>query len=326
MILDKPGSVPYPRVAVLMAAYNGEKHIREQIDSILAQEQVEVYLYIRDDRSSDGTIAVISEYTAKYHNIVLLPHMPQQLRATKNFYSIVRDIDLQEIDYMAYSDQDDVWLPGKLAAAAQAIMNHKVDCYASNLVMGNANAETISGKSVPARLLGYFMNRKSNRQTEFDHYFEAASAGCTLVLTKEVALYFQQRIRRIYDELPSDASHDWSTYAITRLKGFRWYIDSESYIIYRQHAENAYGANLGIGGIAKLIDLFRSGWYKKHILMIEDLYNEGDVHPSFIETIKGYRISSFFSRWKVAIAISRYRRKWVHRILLFLLVLLGYFK
>lgn len=326
MIADRSGNVPYTRVTVVMATYNGERHLREQIDSILAQEQVEVELYIRDDHSSDQTVTIIEEYAARYPNIRLLPQIPVQMKVTKNFYSIIRDVNFENTGFMAYSDQDDIWLPGKLSAAIQAMRDHDTDCYASNLLMGNANAKIISDRSFFQRILGYFMNRKSNRQTAFDHYFEAASAGCTLVLNNKAIRYFQQRIRQIYEVLPSDASHDWSTYAITRLKGFRWYIDTHSYIIYRQHGDNAYGANLGMGGVTKLIDLFTSGWYRKHILMIEDLYNEGDQHPGFIDKIRNYRSASFSSRWRVATAISRYRRKWFHRILLFMLVMFGYFK
>lgn len=315
-----------PRVAVLMATYNGGKHIREQIDSILAQSGVEVVLFVRDDHSSDDTVRIVSGYMDLYPNVFLLENLQGQLRVTKNFYSIVRDIDISGIDYICYADQDDIWLPEKLSSAIRVIHSMQVDCYASNLIMGDADGNIITHTSPLRRLMRYLMNRKSNRQTEFDHYLEAASAGCTLVLNRRSALYFQERIRKIYDALPSDASHDWSTYAITRLKGFKWLIDNHSYIIYRQHSENAYGGNIGTGGVSKLIALFRSGWYRKHILMIEDLYNEGDIHPPFIEQVRHFNKASFFSRWRVAMAISRYRRKWFHRILLFMLVLLGYFK
>ncbi|MBV9988356.1 MAG: glycosyltransferase [Chitinophagaceae bacterium] len=315
-----------PAVAVLMATYNGEKYIVPQLDSILNQHGVSVQLYIRDDHSTDGTIAIINEYRQRYPNVFLLPAAAGQLRVTKNFYSIVRDIDLETADYMGYADQDDIWLPEKLATAIAAMKANNADCYASNLLRGDADGNIIRNNSLLSRFTDYVLNDKTNHHRRFDHYFEAASAGCTLVLGKTAALYFQQRIRKIYERVPVDASHDWSTYAITRLHGFRWFIDRASYIIYRQHSQNAYGANTGMSGISKLTDLFRSGWYRRHILMIEDLYNEDDIHPAFIKAVREFRHSSFLSRLRVAFAICPHRRKWVHRLMLFFLVTFGYFK
>jgi len=315
-----------PNVAVLMATYNGERYLHEQIDSILNQEKVNIFLYIRDDRSSDRTVDIINEYSRRTGKVFLLDTYPEQLYVTKNFYSIVRDIDLENIDYVSYCDQDDIWLSNKLAMAAWEINAHNVDCYASNLLMGDANGKIIQRSSFFSKLMRYILNSKSNKQLPFDHYFEAASAGCTLVLNKKAAVYFQNRIRKLYDRIPFNASHDWSTYAITRLGALKWYIDKNAYIIYRQHSANAYGANVGLSGVSKLIDLFTSGWYRNHILMIEDLYNEGDSHPAFIENIRQYRVSAFTSRVGVAFTICKYRRKYIHRIAFFCLIVFGYFK
>jgi rhamnosyltransferase len=315
-----------PNVAVLMATYNGEKFLAEQIESILGQESVNVYLYIRDDHSSDGTIKLIRDLQKSNPQIFLLDPMPDQLRVTKNFYSILRDTDLAEMDYMAWADQDDIWLKQKLSEAIHTMDRTGADCYASNLMLGDENGKIITNRSVYSKLISFLLNNKTNRQTLYDHYLEAASAGCSLVLGKHAALYFQKRVRQIYQEIPSDASHDWSTYAITRLGMFTWYIDTRSFIIYRQHGQNAYGTNNGMKGASKLLELFRSGWYRKHILMIDELYNEGGTHPSFIEVIRNYRYTSILSRCKVGYAVAGYRRKYFHKIVLFWLVIFGQFK
>ena len=315
-----------PNVAVLMATYNGEKFLAEQIESILGQASVNVYLYIRDDHSSDGTIELIRDLQKNNKQIFLLDAMPDQLKVTKNFYSILCDIDLSAMDYMAWADQDDVWMKNKLSEAVHTMDHTGTDCYASNLLLGDEKGNIIAGGQFYSKLISYILNNKTNHQTLYDHYLEAASAGCTLVLNKHAALYFQKRVRQIYHEIPTDASHDWSTYAITRLGMFTWYIDKRSFIIYRQHGQNAYGTNSGMKGAAKLLDLFRSGWYRKHILMVDELYNEGDTHPSFIEVIRNYQYTSFLSRLKVGFALARYRRKYFHKILLFGLIVFGQFK
>ena len=317
---------PLPHIAVLMATYNGEKYLKEQIDSILAQKNVQVSLFVRDDNSVDRTRSIIEEYAATTGKVFLLPTKPLQLNVTKNFFSIVREIDLTQVDYIAYSDQDDIWLDNKLDAAITDICINKVNCYASNLLRGNADGHVIKKRSPFSRLFQYLLNFKSNNQLSWDHYFEAASAGCSLVLDKKAARYLQQRLNDIYDRIPENASHDWSTYAITRIGGHAWYISANAYIIYRQHSGNAYGTNNGLKGISKLVDLFSSGWYRKHILMIDELYNNTDNHPAFISKIHSYQPGSLASRFQLAFAISRYRRKTIHRVLFSGLIILGYFK
>lgn len=315
-----------PKVAVLMATYNGEKFIREQLNSLLAQQQVDVTIFIRDDHSSDNTLAIIAEYQADTGRVVLLETVPGQLYAAKNFMSLVRDVDFSGIDYMAYCDQDDIWLPAKLSTAIRSIVEKQVACYASNLLMGDQDAKIVTNKSLLSKLSSYTFNYKSNKKLPYDFYFESASAGCTLVLNKPALLYLQKMITGLFDKIPVRASHDWSTYAITRLGSFNWYIDDQSYIIYRQHAENAYGANIGLNAVSKLLELFTSGWYRQHILMIDDLYNTTGSQPPFIKAVREFRHSSLRSRFRFAFAVSRYRRKWVHRVLLFLLIISGYCK
>lgn len=60
------------QVAVVMSTYNGEKYIREQINSILTQEDVDIHLFIRDDGSKDSTLSIIKEFDMKYANIHLM--------------------------------------------------------------------------------------------------------------------------------------------------------------------------------------------------------------------------------------------------------------
>lgn len=315
-----------PKVAVLMATYNGEKFLKQQIDSILEQQGVNILLFVRDDGSTDGTIHLLEKYSDENENIILLNKVPYQLKAAKNFMSMVRDVDLSQIDFMAYCDQDDIWLPEKLSAAIQTINKDTVDCYASNLLMGDADAKLVTNKPLLKRIVSYIFNYKANTQQAYDFYLEAASAGCTLVLNRSAAQYLQKIFAEIFDKIPERASHDWSTYAITRLNGFKWYIDSDSYIIYRQHAENAYGANNGWVAVKKLLELFTSGWYRKHIIMIDELYNRTGIHPPFMDAVKNYQHASIASRFAMAFAISGYRRKRIHRIMLFLLIIFGYCK
>ena len=109
-----------PTVLVMMASYNGEKYIAEQIDSILAQEGVDVTLRICDDGSSDSTPAICESYAAEHGNVHFGVNKANKGLA-KNFMDMVYDDSACGYDYYAFSDQDDVWLPEKLVHAVGEI-------------------------------------------------------------------------------------------------------------------------------------------------------------------------------------------------------------
>lgn len=77
------------RVLVLMSTYNGEKYLRQQIDSILAQEKVEIELVIRDDGSSDTTIEILKDYSSKNPNVSY--YQGKNLKPCKSFMELIRN-------------------------------------------------------------------------------------------------------------------------------------------------------------------------------------------------------------------------------------------
>ena len=104
-----------PRVLILLAAYNGERYLRERIDSVLAQEgDFTLVLRIRDDGSSDGTAAVLEEYRSRFPDRVEVMS-GGNIGYNANFFTLIDSA--ADCDYCALCDQDDVWLPGKLQAA-----------------------------------------------------------------------------------------------------------------------------------------------------------------------------------------------------------------
>lgn len=108
------------RVLVMMATYNGEKFVRTQIESILAQEQVSVRLLICDDLSTDKTFEVASEYRKAGWPVNVIRN-DRRKGVGENFMGMVYEANAEEFDYFAFSDQDDYWLPDKLAKAIAAI-------------------------------------------------------------------------------------------------------------------------------------------------------------------------------------------------------------
>ena len=108
-------------VLVLMSTYNGDKYIREQLDSILNQEGVDVYLLVRDDGSQDSTCEILSEYSSNYANVDWISG--DNVGFVKSFSALVRmALDYEIIpDFYAFADQDDIWFPEKLKTSCLAL-------------------------------------------------------------------------------------------------------------------------------------------------------------------------------------------------------------
>ena len=104
--------------SVAMATYNGARHLRAQLDSIAAQTLKPIELQIGDDGSTDATEAIVADFAASAPFPVVFHHNQPRLGYGGNFLEAARRCSG---DWIAFSDQDDVWLPEKLAACAQAL-------------------------------------------------------------------------------------------------------------------------------------------------------------------------------------------------------------
>lgn len=99
-------------IDILLAAYNGEKYIAEQIDSILNQTYKDIRILIRDDGSADNTPKIIEEYAEKYPGIIEVVNDDAVCgHPAKNFLRLMK---YAKADYVMFSDQDDYWLPYKV--------------------------------------------------------------------------------------------------------------------------------------------------------------------------------------------------------------------
>lgn len=113
------------RVDILLATYNGEKYLREQIDSLLAQSYTHIRIIARDDGSTDQTPAILQHYAAIFPDkFQVLGDDRANLGPTGNFQALMRH---STAPYVAFSDQDDQWLPEKIAVQLQALQALEAD-------------------------------------------------------------------------------------------------------------------------------------------------------------------------------------------------------
>jgi rhamnosyltransferase len=243
-----PGTdVALPTVAVLLAAFNGTSWLREQINSILLQQDIDLTLYISVDQSCDGTEALVDQIATIDRRITVLPHGQHFGGAGANFFRLFKQVDFSHYDFVALSDQDDIWNPNKLSIAIAALRANSAQGYSSNVTAFWPDGQM------------HFID-KSQAQVKWDFLFEAAGPGCTYVLTKTLALEFASFLLTHSEAVSHVQLHDWLLYAFSRAYKYPWFIDSKSSILYRQHANNQFGANVGFSAFLIRAKKVLNGW------------------------------------------------------------------
>lgn len=284
-----------PKIAVLLATFNGEAYLNAQLNSIQYQSGVEVFIVASDDCSHDNTPQLIIEASAINQNFIVFPSTKQG-SAAANFFRLLRDVDLTHIDYVSLADQDDIWQADKLSYAVQIILAKKVDAYSSNVTAFWSNGSKT-------------LINKAQAQRQLDYIFESAGPGCTFVITKSLALELQEFLVKHQAACQSIALHDWFIYAFARSRGYQWFIDNESHMLYRQHADNVMGANVGLKAKLTRLKKLREGWLVKQALFIAEILGYCDTWP--IQRLNRYL---FFDRLVLIFNISKLRRRLRDRI------------
>ena len=119
-----------PEVEVLLATYNGEQFIREQIESILTQDYSCLRILASDDGSRDETVTILVEYAQQYPSRFRM--LAQQERTGSAKANFLRLMKASTAEYACFADQDDVWLPSKVGRSMEA-MQRLENQYGKNL-------------------------------------------------------------------------------------------------------------------------------------------------------------------------------------------------
>lgn len=242
---------------ILLATYNGAQWLDEQLDSISKQQGVRVSIVVSDDSSSDSTVVVLSRWAERGPIEVLPSSLERFGSAHRNFLRLIRDTDLGEADYVALSDQDDIWLERKLLRGVECINSLNAQGYSSNVTaFWPDGSRHDTDKAQPLQAL--------------DYLFGSPGPGCTFVLPRTVFADLKAFVTCNFERLQSLWVHDWLIYAFVRSRGGRWYIDSQVNMLYRQHGNNEIGVNAGWRAALNRLRLVRSGSYRREILAIAD--------------------------------------------------------
>ena len=298
----------HKKIAVLLASYNGIKYIKEQLDSILNQKEVDVTIFISDDLSTDKTVEYLQNIYKDFKNIVYLPSGSKFGGAGKNFFRLIRDVDFSSFDFISFVDQDDIWYEDKLIRAIKTIEYKQIDAYSSNVLAFWEDSKEM-------------IINKSSSQARYDYLFEAAGPGCTYVLKKDLAIFLQNFICDNWEEVNKVELHDWFIYAFARENNYKWHIDEKLSMRYRQHTSNQVGANDGLKAKLKRLKKVFSSWYRDEIIkIIKVLRLENKYKFSKYILNKSYLNNLLLLKYSF-----EFRRNKKEKLFLSLLILLGIF-
>ena len=121
-------------VNIMMATYNGEKYLSEQLDSILSQSFQNFKIYISDDKSIDNTLEILLKYKKNYPDkIEIIDYEKKKGSAAKNFIYLFENVD--EADYYMFCDQDDVWDNDKIKKLLDKIHSMEINNLKNNFML-----------------------------------------------------------------------------------------------------------------------------------------------------------------------------------------------
>lgn len=209
-------------ISIAMAAYNGEKYLREQLDSILRQTVQDFELVICDDCSTDGTVRILEEYMQKDSRIKVFVNK-ENLGFVKNFEKAIK---LCSGEYIALSDQDDVWFAGHLEILLRNIKDKDLIC--GNAVLCDENLKTINTDLLSVSKIDFLPDNKD------DWFFFLLHGN----IFQGVASLFKSNIIEKALPIPSKVKfHDrWLALVAASENGVSYI--NKPILYYRQHGEN----------------------------------------------------------------------------------------
>jgi rhamnosyltransferase len=300
------------KIAVLVATFNSNPWLFEQINSLIRQVGVDVTLFFSDDHSTDGTFEYLKKLAKSDSRVVVLPKIARMGSAGKNFYRLVSDVDISIFDYVAFADQDDIWNLDKLSRHVNLIQAENAECVSSNVMAFWADGlQKLICKSQPQR--------------SHDFIFEAAGPGCSFLMTPWLVAKLRDEIKSLSSPAKNVVMHDWLTYAICRSHKRKWVIDPIPSLMYRQHANNVIGANSGISAILNRLWKINDGWYRGEVLKICEVAVRINQDPKLIRLSELLKSRVFVSQLKLLPYVFQGRRKLVDRAVLGLTILLYIF-
>ncbi len=268
------------KVLVLMATYNGKKYILDQLDSIWNQENVNISVLVRDDGSTDGTKEILDSLQKEGK---LEWYTGEHLNVAMGYFDLMCRAEKYDVDYIAFSDQDDVWDLDKLYIGVKSLDKLSSDIPAlyycgQNLVDADLNM-----------IAKHELNRKRSLETRF---VLSDFAGCTGIFNKKL-LSEVIKFKPTYMMM-----HDTWILKVCLCLGGQVIVDPKAHMKYRQHEHNTLGLGRSIPA---------------YIKQVKQYLNEYHVEKQMHELLRGYKNVMVPEYKNLAMMICAYRENKKYR-------------
>lgn len=308
-------------VLILLSTFNGSKFLREQLDSLYAQKDVEIHILVRDDGSKDDTVSILEEYKQKYGRMTILAQ--SNIGCARSFYYLINYAvtEMPRFDYYAFCDQDDVWFEYKLYTSCR------------NIESKSKTPELFFAPAVPVDSTLKPLKPSTKRVVNCvgANIASSHSLGCTQVFNR--ALLEKTCLINNYTECHNEPEtyyplHDAWTALVAYSLG-RVVVGEAPVMFYRQHGGNVVGA--GQSGIRNLTAKIRrniNGSQKKSKkckILVELMHEDIPmVNRKLIELCATYD-QSLFRRIRLAFNKELYHYGIHDNIGIFIVILLKQF-
>ena len=243
-------------VLILLATYNGEKYIKEMVESIIAQDYTDWKLILSDDSSTDSTPQILDLYAEKYPEKITHYKSGKRFGNAQNHFMHLLQ-QHHDAPYIMFCDQDDVWHSDKISKTLAKMKETEIEgiptLVHTDLVVVDGSLNKISDSFCQRSKLD------GNRLSLNKLLVQNVVTGCTLMMNNQLA-----QLSCKYP-LPKEAvMHDWWVAIICSVFGKSAFLDYST-IDYRQHGNNSVGAK-DVTSPAYLLERLKSNAMKKSLM------------------------------------------------------------
>jgi glycosyltransferase involved in cell wall biosynthesis len=222
-----------PKIDILMATYNGSAYIDEQIQSILDQTYKNIHLYIRDDLSTDNTVAIINKFQQQYPNKITIVPSKERLGVIRNFSFLMEQ---STADYIMLSDQDDVWLADKVQITLTKMQELETQHGQRIPLLVHTDLKVVDQQLNPifASFWEYAALNVRVQQTFPRLLMQNIITGCAMMMNRSL-------VKLAAPIPPKVIMHDWWIALVAAAFGAIGCVHQPT-MLYRQHSNNQVGA------------------------------------------------------------------------------------
>lgn len=303
-------------VCILMAVRNGAKYLPAQLQSLADQTHRAWHLIVSDDGSSDDSLDILRAFAAQGHEVTILEG-PQQGSAA-NFLSLVQRMPqvVSGPSWLAFSDQDDVWLPDRLAAGLAALAD--------------------AGPARPALFCSRLMITDAGLAPRRLSIARPKPPGFRNALVQNIASgntsLFNPAATRLLCEAATETAcvvmHDWWAYQLVTGAGGQVVHDDRALVLYRQHDENFIGSNDTNAARARRLGMLMQGrfrqWMDLNVAALERSAHRftPDNRATFRAFVRMRQSRLPLRLWRFG-RLGIYRQRWTGTLVMWLSVLFG---